>query len=119
MGAVYDGFRDRKMAALLMSARLIFQVAALIRNLLIWRATAYLAGHTCSAFPAMLDGRRQAVVLNLPRTHDGVLFLFNGFSDCVYVNTGKRIKIVQVPAINSGEAVVTWDEQLQRIKQIR
>jgi hypothetical protein len=95
IGAIYDGFSNRKLAVLTIAGFLMFQCAALVHNLLIWRDTAYLAQRTCSAFAAQFSGEQEPLtVLPLPRTHEGVYFLANGFPDCVYINYSYRHPIL-------------------------
>ncbi len=117
IGAVYDGFAKKGLASAAVTGLLVFQSAALVHNLLIWRDTAYLARRTCVAFARLADRSQPAYVLPLPRLHHGVYFLANGFSDCVFVNAGKRIAIAPGTKARPGEKVFSWDQASESVKE--
>lgn len=118
IGAVYDGFANKHLATFVITGFLLFQCAALVHNLAIWRDTAYLAWRTCSAFAKFSSDTQPLWVLPLPSTHNGVFFLANGFGDCVYVNSGKRVAISS-PGTNHGKKdIFEWDEDSESIKKL-
>lgn len=118
VACLYDGFSNKRLAVPVVAAFLVLQCAALVHNLEIWRDTAQLAQRTCSSFARFADEPQPLTVLPLPRTHNGVFFLANGFQDCVYVNSGKRVAIVP-PGVNSGaRSVFKWDQQSQSIRKV-
>ncbi len=118
IGALYEGFAEKRAAALVMSGFLVFQCVALVHNLLIWKETADLAQRTCMAFARMAPEGRPGVVLSLPRQRNGVFFLSNGFPNCVYVNSGKQPAIVTSSAGEHGESVFTWDEKSKSMRPV-
>jgi hypothetical protein len=83
--------------------------------LLIWRDTAQLAAHVCSSFPANLREGETVMVTNLPVAHNGVFFLANGFPECVYVNSGKTIKVLSSLS-TGGQKTFRWDATSQSIQ---
>lgn len=117
VGALFDSFSSKWAAVAMATGFLVFQCAALVHNLLIWRDTAYLAQHACITAAELAGTQRSVVVTSLPATHDGVFFLSNGFSDCVYVNTGTRLEISSSNAKTGNEPVFYWDEHSQSIKK--
>ncbi len=119
VGAIYEGFESRAAAVFVLSSLLLFQGAALTHNLLIWRDVSYLAQRTCSAFGQMTNTGEPVVVLPLPKMHNGVYFLSNGFGSCVYLNSGKQPTIFASPETNKGENVFTWDEVSKSIKRVQ
>jgi hypothetical protein len=119
IAALFDGLADKKLAATVIAGFLVFQCTALIHNLLIWRGTALLAGHTCSSFARMTNATQRAFVFDLPATHNGVFFLSNGFPDCVYVNTGKHITISESGVPGPGDTVFVWDPKSDALVKIR
>jgi hypothetical protein len=80
---------------------------------------AYLAQCTCSAFARFSNEPQPLTVLPLPRTHNGVFFLANGFQDCVYVNSGKRVAISSPGAEGGEKDVFKWDEQSESIEKLK
>lgn len=116
VGAVFDGFRSKRLASAAVTGFLLFQSAALLHNLLIWRDTAYLAKRTCVAFARFADNPQPLHLAPLPRLHHGVYFLANGFTNCVFVNTGKRIAISPAAAEAKGSAF-RWDEKSLSIRK--
>ena len=123
IGAIYEGFSDKRLARLTVGSVLTLQAAALVHNLLIWRNTADVAGHVCQSFPGS-DGT-SALVLDLPVARFGVYFLANGFSNCIYVNSGKRIRIKSPQAGNSKpdqtkvDEVWRWDERSELLTPLK
>ncbi len=118
VGAIYEGFDNKQVAVLMILGTLVFQSAALIHNLLIWRDTAYLAQRTCSTFAGIVGNGEAVVVSSLPSKHKGVFFLSNGFADCVYVNSGKQPVILSSPMGEYGQRIFAWDENSESIKKI-
>jgi hypothetical protein len=115
-GAIYDGFSHVQLAQIVAGSILFFQIAALSHNLLIWRETAELAGHVCRVFPASLHENEIAIIPNLPKTNKGVFFLSNGFPECVFVNSGKKIRVLPASISNSDKVKqFRWDEGSQTL----
>jgi hypothetical protein len=117
IAAVFDGFPKKGIAIAVVSGFLVFHCAALVHNLLIWSDTAYLARHACMAVAESSDTQKSVAVISLPSTHNGVFFLRNGFSDCVYVNSGKRLRIVDSNTRTGTEPVFYWDEHSESIRK--
>ncbi|MBV9266411.1 MAG: hypothetical protein JO061_09615, partial [Acidobacteriaceae bacterium] len=109
VGALYDGFRNRKLAALAVCGICFFQACALLHNLLIWRETALLAAGTCSEFGRDAPQMETLTVLDLPSTWNGVYFLKNGFADCVLINSGRRLTISETSQPGGQAPVFRWN----------
>jgi hypothetical protein len=119
-GWAYDGFRSQRVAVVAAGALLLFQTAALTHNLLIWRDTAALAGRVCRNFPELAGNADRVSIPSLPRLHNGVFFLGNGFSECVLLQTGRRLEIHTGPAVEATDGVgLDWSEREQRFVRKR
>jgi hypothetical protein len=113
LGAIYDGIAGRRTAQTFAYCSVVFQLAALTHNVLIWRTTAQLAGDVCRTFPALLQNEETVAVENLPGAHNGVFFLANGFPDCVLVNSGKEVHILSTNMHRSPDIRLRWDDAAQ------
>jgi hypothetical protein len=75
--------------AVLLCGLLAFQTLTLEHNLVPWRSVPELVRSTCVALGRqMAPGAGPVVVRGLPATRSGVVFLANGFRECVQMNTG-------------------------------
>lgn len=112
-----------KIAGAVASVLLVVQVLMLEHNLQAWRAAANLAQSVCTQF-GQAAAREPGVVVvrGLPDTHDGAVFLHNGFPQCVEMNSGfpaSRILLREPwdphPAWAAKEYV--WNDAHQRFEE--
>jgi hypothetical protein len=95
----------------------IIQVLMLEHNLAIWRDTAEMARSVCANFGQTIAGMSGGVVvLDLPATRDGTVFLQNGFPQCVQMNTGVPASRIQTQP-EPDTAGFMWDSAHDRIEE--
>jgi hypothetical protein len=102
---------------------LTVQVLMLEHNLRAWNSVPQLAQTICADFGQNIASlKAQTVqVFGLPQTRTGVVFLQNGFPQCVEMNSGvshNRIQVVQ-GALHSTEPAFAWHEPGLRIEAIK
>jgi len=104
---------DARKAVAAGCAIVIFQVAALEHNLMIWRSTANQVENTCGRMAQVADAFPEPLVISdIPRTIDGVYFLQNGLHSCVEWAAGKPLPQLAI----QGEPIV---KQIQRGRSLR
>jgi hypothetical protein len=90
-------------------------------NLEVWRDTAELARSVCVAFGQVVAGAPgRVVVRGLPATRSGVVFLQNGFPQCVEMNTGVPAWRIQMQDLSRemGVREFVWSDAHGRIESI-
>ena len=90
-------------------------------NLKVWRDTAELARSVCAAFGKVAADTQGAIVVRgLPVVRMGTVFLNNGFSQCVEMNSGvpaARIQVEGTGAAKSGTHEFVWNEATERVEE--
>jgi hypothetical protein len=117
---LFDGIPGRARAGVACLLLSIYS-AILEHNLAAWRSTANLAQAVCTSFGRSLEGTADTVwVEGLPAKRMGIVFLANGFPQCVAMNGGvpaARIQIAQFgkkPA--SAARVFSWSDQTPHLE---
>jgi hypothetical protein len=91
-GILLEGCKPGFLRVVLASGLLLFHLAALCHNLMIWREVAFLSQTTCIHIGAELRRDRRAIVVaDLPATWHGVFFLRNAFPQCVSVTSKQNV----------------------------
>jgi hypothetical protein len=103
-------------AALAGGAILLFQLAALWHNMIVWERTAHLAEDVCRmAAEEAVRSPAPPVFVNPPLILDGIAFYPNGLPECVAMHQpGAKVSVVwsaEPPAVPAGTAVFVWNEQ--------
>lgn len=97
-------------------ALLVVQVWILEHNLKPWRDTAELARLACIAFGQTISGSTGPVVVHgLPAIRNGVVFLQNGFPQCVEMNSGVPAWRIQGRP-ESGASEFVWNKATDKIE---
>ncbi|HLI86397.1 MAG TPA: hypothetical protein VKV17_20985 [Bryobacteraceae bacterium] len=120
---LFDGMPARPriaMACILMA----IHAAILEHNLAQWRSTAELAKGICVSFGRSLERSADTVwVKDLPAKRMGVVFLANGFPQCVAMNSGVDAGRIQVAEAGRkpapGARVFRWNEQRAELERAR
>ena len=103
------------------AALLVFQVAALLHNNLIWSRAAQLADRECRiiAREAVRSGKA-TVVQDPPRILNGIAFFANGLPECVAMQSAGAAATVEFgPKLSSpapGTPVFVWNDSSQRFE---
>ena len=102
--------------ALAGGAILLFQLAALWHNMIVWDRTAHLAEDVCRmAAEEAVRSPAPLVFVNPPLILDGIAFYPNGLPECVAMHQpGAKVSVVwsaEPPAEPAGTAVFVWNEQ--------
>jgi hypothetical protein len=108
--------------SLLASLLVLLNVAILEHNLAAWNDTTNLAKTVCISFGRSLAGTADTVwVEGLPSRRMGVVFLANGFPQCVAMNSGVpagRIQIARYGQQRPAEArVFSWNDSNSRMER--
>ncbi len=115
-------------SVLLLSLFAVFQLTALLHNEFVWSEQARTASRACVTVATALRNNpsARAYAVNLPRSRKGVMFLGNGFPQCVALATGltidsHRISSTQNPPqpANDNDYVFTWDETAARLVRLK
>lgn len=120
LGGCKPGF----MRAVLASGLLLFHLATLCHNLLIWREVAFLSQRTCLYIGAELRrDSRPIVVTGLPATWRGVFFLRNAFPRCVAVNSNQNVDRLyvsdQANSTPPNARVFQWSSRTAKLEEIQ
>jgi hypothetical protein len=119
---VLDAMTERR-AMVVACLMLAIGASMLEHNLSVWRETANLARATCESF-----GRMSAyvsgpiVVRDLPASRMGVVFLANGFPQCVEMNSGVpawRIGLGGSGTAESRAHEFVWNEAADRMEEVK
>jgi hypothetical protein len=85
-------------------------------NLSGWEAVSRQARVVCSDFGNSVRQRNDlSIVRGLPQKKNGIVFLANGFPECVEMNSGIPRSRIQV---NNNNANFSWNEQSQRVEPL-
>ncbi len=112
---ICDGIPGRPRMAIVCILVLI-NSAILEHNLAVWRNTANVAKAFCTSFGRTLEASADTVwVEGLPAKRLGVVFLANGFPECVAMNSGIPAARIQVANVGqkpaSAARVFSWNDK--------
>jgi hypothetical protein len=113
-GAVITSIPRKAWQATAIAWLLVWHALMLRHNLAFWLRVPEEARSVCTAFAQTALGEKQAVVSGLPQRKDGVVFLANGFPECVEMNGNLPASRVNV----SGEANFAWNEKTGSIEPV-
>lgn len=122
-GLLAQGCTRRYIRNSLTVGLLLFQLAVLCHNLLIWRQVAFLSQRTCGAVGAELKHDPRPIIFRgLPAKWNGVFFLRNGFPQCVAINSGEPIDRVYIehegPPPPGPARVFFWNDRAERFQEV-
>jgi len=113
---VLDSMDRARVVLAVASLLLVLQGWMLEHDLEIWRDTSELARSVCTVFGKALAGASgRVVVRGLPATRNGVVFLQNGFPQCVEMNSGVEASRIQMQPV-PGASEFVWNESSRRIE---
>jgi hypothetical protein len=112
---LFDGIPVRPRGAIA-CILLSIHAAILEHNLAAWRSTANLAKGVCISFGRSLESSADTVWMEgLPAKRMGVVFLANGFPQCVAMNSGVAARRIQAAKFGqrpvSTERVFWWNDE--------
>lgn len=118
-----DRAANHWLAYALATMAIVFNIAALEHNLRPWRTTPDAAAAVCRALGNELGkDPRPVFVSGLPDRLDGVYFLFNGFPECVEMNSGQpaaRVHVLDGTAVAPpGVPQFKWNQGQGRLREI-
>jgi len=117
-----DRSAHRRLAYATAAVLILFNLAALEHNLRPWRTTPETAAAVCRGLGSELaKDPRPVFVTGLPDRLDGVYFLFNGFPECVEMNSGQnaaRVYAPRGPAVPAGARRFVWSREARRLEEI-
>ena len=97
-------------------AIVVFQVACLEHNLIVWRGVAMAGEQACDSVAAALEGNRRSVtVQGLPNVLRGVYFFYTGMPECLEI-----LHDVDPDRIRGrdGELVFQWDGKSDSMRRV-
>jgi hypothetical protein len=114
-GAIFTAIVSIRWRALAMAWMLVWHVLMLRHNLAFWLRVPVEAREICTMFARTVsENEGQAVVGGLPQKKNGVLFLANGFPQCVAMNSDLPSSRVSV----YGSANFIWNDAMGRIEPV-
>ncbi len=124
-GLLWNGSTSRA-GVLATCSLLVVHVLMLEHNLAAWRSTAGLARAVCADLGrTVAHTPGEIVVSGLPSTRNGVVFLANGFEECVAMNSGvpaNRIHVIGEHGAQGthepGAQQFLWNESTSRLERL-
>jgi hypothetical protein len=117
-GGLFSAIARVQWRALAMAWMLVLHTLMLRHNLAAWIRVPEEANRVCAAFARSTSvTQEQVVVSGLPSKKSGVVFLANGFPECVAMNglvPRKRIQVQDGPGAN-----FAWNESSGRVEPLR
>jgi len=125
LGVSIEGMRKNWIRIVIFLAIIGFHSIALAHNLASWQRISTLAEQVCMEAASSNHDSRSIVAVGLPRSIDGVLFLGNGFAECVQMYSKTSLDSIetisrtdQVPS-EQDSVVLVWNKSKRQLERVR